>query len=1272
MPTPPRFPLPSGLALTLSILALLFHLPATTLDLPIQQRLLHAGERFAQSSEEQRQAAIEEFEATVEQTVQRNGMGSAVVGIVLDGHVAWKKGFGSRDIEKKMPADADGIYRVGSITKSFTAMAMVQLAEKGVFALDDPVYKYFPEIEGLAGKNEYAKSITFRHLASHTAGLAKEPKLAGAASGPIGQWEEKILASIPKTEILTPPGQRHHYSNIGFGILGLAVSRAAGQPYMGLVEDLILQPLGMKHSAFIPTEEMEPLVAAGIQAGTHGTLDTETPKREHIGRGYKVPNGGLYTTLDDLGRFIALHCNDGRADVMYAEAVKQMRRIQATPDGRSLGPFEKAYGLGLWLFTAPDGTRLVGHFGSVSGYDSTMYFHPETKTGVILLRSYHAARGKEELRLKAVNLLRSLVAITGGEAARQPRDTLTLGGKEVYEGRRILLDEDSYPRSAAKLVEGPTARREGDKIKIAFALDNPDDVLVRVLDARGRSVRNLACGVLGKNAPEPFQKGSLRQEIVWDGKAVHGEPAGPGWKIQVAVGLTPRFDGFVAHDPEQLLTHVCGLEVDGKGRVYVSLFTERRGDTEVRRYDRQGTYLETVYPPNPHHLQGKLEDVFAHYDYVDAQAVPRRRGAWPFFIYKYHSGHEANPIDYPFPLRITPDGRAYIAEIVTAHSGLTPSEVAAIKPVKSRIFAVELDPFWFLKRMSMGAGAWAVDDKGYAYLCCTNRTAVRELGRIDSPNDEKLLGNTVVKLALETMRPAADFQYNGREKLPEKRPYLGTFRKTGEGPEFFQNVHDLTVDRQGNLYVVDQTRIKMYRPNGRFVKVLNRFELDGRQMEFGAVHGVRAANGALYVVARMEPIMGAKGASSKGWRTAQLVKFKLAPQPEPEAVWTLPLDGLASLVAVDEGVEPPIVWVAGGGGPGTFTRIIDEKVNPGPVRHIGGIRKGVLIDPWSVAVDADGRVFTFDYARGRIVRTNEDGADWLESQPVDRVMSLHIDRKRGRLYRSSLEGIVCSDLEFNDLEEIEFSPGMMNLGAVDADGNLYVTTSGQTSLGKPLNPVVNRFGPDGLNGLVHLFGPDGKLLQPGLIEHFQGLGGLAMDSKGCIYVMDTCRGQFQFVAHDVGRRLLEGWPLWERGNKTILNQSDLGYLVKFAPGGGKRCTDAELWAHRGASPIMSQCRCPVVTNTVAVDAADRVFATDYLKYHIKVFDTAGNLIARIGAWGSADCRGPHSRYAQPEIPFDWVHSLDVLGDALYASDKQLRRIVKVRLDYRHLEETSVP
>jgi len=844
-----------------------------------------------------------------------------------------------------------------------------------------------------------------------------------------------------------------------------------------------------------------------------------------------------------------------------------------------------------------------------------------------------------------VILLAAMAAEAAGPVppARPPRQKLTLWDKEVYEGRRVLVDEDCYPRKPARLIEGPTVQREGDRTKIVFALDGPDDVLVRVVDAQGRTVRNLGCGFLGDSAPEPFASGSLRQEIVWDGKDAGGKPAPAGCKVRVAVGLRPRLDRFVAHDPVQLLPQLCGMEVDRKGRVYVALFTDRRGDPQVLRFDREGEYLETVYPPNPNLLDGKLEDVYQWCDHVDGRAVPMRfGGAWPFIMYKYHTANERDPARYPFPLRIAPDGRGYVAEtqLATYHSQLTPKEYKAVGPIGARILPVRLDPFWFLEGMTMGSGPWAVDAKGFAYLC---------------------KGQTIVKVSLDTVKPAAHFQYNGAEKRAEKRASLGTAKKRSGAQSLFKLIFDLAVDEQGNLYVVDAGTVKVFRPDGRLVGTLREFELEGNTIKLGSARGVRAAAGALYVVAR------AAAAKDKTPKVARLVKFALAQGVAPKAVWMQALDGLANLVAVDESARPPVVWVGNGGGPATFTRVVDEGARPGPVRHCGsGVKKGVLMDPWAIALDGQGRIFVYDDARRVIVRTNDDGSEWLES-PRPGTKSLYVDRHRGRLFVARNARLFCCDLDLNEMKDTAFSSDKPaarwggNLGAADAAGNLYVSD---------LAPGVQQRNTEpGLHGRVKVYGPDGKLRMDDLCRTFLADGGVAIDSRGFLYVTDTCRMGFMDAVHNWS---VARGPKWKRGGKVIRAQSDLAYLVKFPPTGGQRGTETELWAHRGVSPVMGGgCKCPVATNCLAIDAADRIFAADYTMYHVKVLDTAGNLIARVGAWGSADCRGPGSTYPEPEIAFGWVHSLDTFGDALYASDKDLRRVVKVRMDYRQVKEASL-
>ncbi len=346
------------------------------------------------------QAAISRFEAKLAQDVAEDSMGSISAGVVVGNDVVWANGFGWADIEKQISADAETIYRTGSISKSFTAVLMMQMVEKGYFKLDDPVEKYFSEINNLADKPENARPITFRHLASHTSGLIREPKLEGAAAGPIAQWEDKILASIPKTSYQSLPGERYSYSNIGFGMLGLAVSRAVGTPFMDLIQEQIFDPLGMASSFFILTDEHILHLSMGYVKRRDGTVDAKFPAREHAGRGYKVPNGGIYSTVGDLSKFVAAMIGASDKNIFSEETRNEILKRQ-TPEGRG------GYGLGFSIGTDEDGFTSVGHGGSVAGYNASMVFDPESKIGVVIFRNYN--RGKTNLGRSIRDLLKELV-----------------------------------------------------------------------------------------------------------------------------------------------------------------------------------------------------------------------------------------------------------------------------------------------------------------------------------------------------------------------------------------------------------------------------------------------------------------------------------------------------------------------------------------------------------------------------------------------------------------------------------------------------------------------------------------------------------------------------------------------------------------------------------------------------------------------------------------------------------------------------------------------
>ncbi len=367
--------------------------------------LLSAAATFAQFTPFE--SAIAGFDAEVAAGVAEDAAGCVSVAVFIGDRVIWSRGYGWADIENRVAATPDTIGRIGSISKSFTAVALMQLVERGVLTLDDPVEKYFPAIKELSEQPAGMKPLTFRMLASHTAGLIREPQLQHAASGSIYFWEDKILASIPATSFKTPPLTEYSYSNIGFGILGLAMSRAAKVPFMELVGLQIFRPLGMTSSTFIlDSPELWARMSVGYARDRKtGTVSASQATQEHFGRGYKVPNGGIYSTVGDMAKFAAALMGDSPVQILSSASRSEMITPQAPA---------KTYGIGLTI-RETDGRKIVGHGGSVAGYNADLIFDPDTRIGVAMLRTttYNPPTGR---------LLRQLIE----------------AGKNDYEDTRVI------------------------------------------------------------------------------------------------------------------------------------------------------------------------------------------------------------------------------------------------------------------------------------------------------------------------------------------------------------------------------------------------------------------------------------------------------------------------------------------------------------------------------------------------------------------------------------------------------------------------------------------------------------------------------------------------------------------------------------------------------------------------------------------------------------------------------------------------------------------
>ncbi len=270
------------------------------------------------------------------------------VGIIRDGQLILKRGYGLADVEKAVPITSATIFRIGSVTKSFTSIAILQQVEAGKLSLDDPLARYLPDFPR-------SHEILIRHLLSHTAGVPDFVSIEQA---------EKIPLDFP-------PGTRINYSNTGYDLLGKVLEKVTGQKYEEVLRDQIFQPAGMLHSGYDTTAEL-PGRAQGYLLNEKGAYQPIQP--EGIASAFAA--GGLYSNVEDMARWEqALEAGK----LLKQETLEMASTPYRLPDGR-----HTAYGMGFMTNKYRE-LREVGHGGDINGFNAYVARYPEHGFAVIVL-----------------------------------------------------------------------------------------------------------------------------------------------------------------------------------------------------------------------------------------------------------------------------------------------------------------------------------------------------------------------------------------------------------------------------------------------------------------------------------------------------------------------------------------------------------------------------------------------------------------------------------------------------------------------------------------------------------------------------------------------------------------------------------------------------------------------------------------------------------------------------------------------------------------------
>lgn len=444
--------------------------------------------------------------AFIEHEMREKGIPALSIALVDSNRVVWSRGFGVENAATGKPATANTVYRVGSVSKLFTDIGIMQLVERGQVDLDVPVQRYLPTF---TPTNPSGKPITLRQLMSHYSGLVREP--------PVGHYFDDTrptlaatVNSLSQTALVYPPETTRKYSNAAIATVGYVLEKRTGVPFATALQRSVLAPMGLTSSSFDPS----PALLARVPEAVMWTMHDRSFPAPTFPLGM-APAGSMYSTMPDLGRFISMLFDGGagvNGQVLRKATLQEMWRPQFAAAGATTGS-----GLGFAVNTI-DGKRVVEHGGAIYGFATQLSAMPEDRIGVAVsgakdgvnavttriareaLRLMLALRKKSALPTIAmttpvpmslardvagswaqgeqvvdVNVRDSTVLVMASGIEQQLRmhrwagdtliadDGLTFGHRMWRTGEQLMLDGRAYERrpAVATLPEAPPAAWRG-------------------------------------------------------------------------------------------------------------------------------------------------------------------------------------------------------------------------------------------------------------------------------------------------------------------------------------------------------------------------------------------------------------------------------------------------------------------------------------------------------------------------------------------------------------------------------------------------------------------------------------------------------------------------------------------------------------------------------------------------------------------------------------------------------------------------------------------
>lgn len=392
------------------------------------------------------------LEERVAAFVKEHRLPGAAAGVVVEDQLAWSAGYGYADVETKRSHDAQTLFRIASITKTFTATAILQLRDEGKLHLDDPAVAFLPELNDAASSFGRIETVTVRRMLSHESGLMGDP--------PGARWFHDIYEASPAAnlaraaEIVTriPPNVQQKYSNLAYQLLGEIVARLDARPYVEAIRERILDPLGMSSSGFHPLPaELEARRAVGYRARW---LSDEFIPAVGLAE-FPAAEGGLQSCVEDVARWLSAQfpmegAPEGHRTVLPDATLREMHRPRYLEGEK----WEEAWCIG-WYAQRKKDTVWIQHSGGLPGFITNACFHAKERMGAIAFLNGIGNASELAMELGALALEAFRGAVTSLELpAEMPsshRPLLGIYGEptegmltrlEWRDGKLTLLDPD--------------------------------------------------------------------------------------------------------------------------------------------------------------------------------------------------------------------------------------------------------------------------------------------------------------------------------------------------------------------------------------------------------------------------------------------------------------------------------------------------------------------------------------------------------------------------------------------------------------------------------------------------------------------------------------------------------------------------------------------------------------------------------------------------------------------------------------------------------------